>query len=99
MYTPLHGTGGTVFSTIMDQVGVSSCYLPVAEEIKPNPDFPNIPYPNPEENGALDLAMRAAGLNNREILIANDPDADRLAVAQVLPGSVSPIFSLLRAAM
>jgi phosphoglucomutase len=75
----------------MDQVGVGSRYLPVAEEIKPNPDFPNIPYPNPEENGALDLAMRSAGLNNRDILIANDPDADRLAVAQRIPELVSPL--------
>lgn len=49
---------------------------------KPDPDFPTVKFPNPEEVGALDLAMELGDKEHRDIIIANDPDADRFAAAQ-----------------
>lgn len=55
----------------------------VKEQILPDPDFPTVKFPNPEEGkSALDLAIKTADSNNSVIILANDPDADRLAVAE-----------------
>lgn len=54
----------------------------VAEQQDPDPDFPTVAFPNPEERGALDLAMETADNINRNIVIAHDPDADRFAAAE-----------------
>ncbi|KAF9891745.1 Phosphoglucomutase-3 [Aspergillus nanangensis] len=86
VYTPLHGVGGLVFPTLCSSVGISD-FTPVAEQVKPNPDFPTVSFPNPEEVGALDLAMQTADREGKSIIIAHDPDADRFAAAEKVTGS------------
>ncbi len=78
VYTPLHGVGGNVLTTLFATVGFGPV-TPVAEQFAPDPTFPTVTFPNPEEPGALDLALAQA--RNADIVIANDPDADRCALA------------------
>jgi phosphoglucomutase len=59
----------------------------VANQVTPDPDFPTLPFPNPEEKGALDGAQLAADQNAASLIIANDPDADRFAAAEKIDGS------------
>jgi len=82
-YTPLHGVGGKVTPGLLVEAGFEPPRV-VAEQAEPDPDFPTVPFPNPEEPGALDLAIALAESAGADIVIANDPDADRLAVA--VPG-------------
>ncbi|HEY0543524.1 MAG TPA: phospho-sugar mutase [Actinoallomurus sp.] len=77
-YTPLHGVGGEVLRRAFDWCGFPAPDV-VAEQFTPDPDFPTVSFPNPEEPGAMDLAL-ALG-KDRDLVIANDPDADRCAVA------------------
>ncbi|GAB2850573.1 phospho-sugar mutase [Actinoallomurus bryophytorum] len=77
-YTPLHGVGGAVLRRAFEWCGFPVPDV-VAEQAEPDPDFPTVSFPNPEEPGAMDLAL-ALG-KNRDLVIANDPDADRCAVA------------------
>ena len=65
---------------------VENFFFVVEEQIKPDPDFPTVKYPNPEEKGTLDLAMATADKHGINLIIANDPDADRLAVAEKFNG-------------
>lgn len=85
-YTPMHGVGGDTFLTVLERIGLLSPVL-VTEQYQPNPDFPTVAFPNPEEPGALDLAIRTATENLCDLIIAHDPDADRLAVAAPVPGT------------
>ncbi|MDA3803291.1 phospho-sugar mutase [Clavibacter sp. CT19] len=80
VYTPLHGVGWETAARVFDAVGVDRPIV-VAAQADPDPDFPTVAFPNPEEPGALDLAFQAAVAADAELIIANDPDADRLAVA------------------
>lgn len=80
VYTPLHGVGGAIFLHVLETVGARPPIL-VAEQMQPDPDFPTVAFPNPEEAGALDLAMTTADANGADLILAHDPDADRLAVA------------------
>lgn len=57
-------------------------FVSVPEQHTPDPDFPTVKFPNPEEAGALDLAMETADNEGKTLIIANDPDADRFAVAE-----------------
>ena len=57
-------------------------FTSVSEQAQPDPDFPTVTFPNPEETGALDLAMETADREGKSLIIANDPDADRFAVAE-----------------
>ncbi|PGH16595.1 hypothetical protein AJ79_01701 [Helicocarpus griseus UAMH5409] len=86
VYTPLHGVGHTIMSRLCEAAGVADM-ITVAEQQEPDPDFPTVVFPNPEESGALDLAMKTADAVNRDLIIANDPDADRLAVAEKVSGT------------
>ena len=56
--------------------------MAVPEQCKPDPTFPTVAFPNPEEKGALDIAMAFAKTNNCDLVFANDPDADRMAIAE-----------------
>ncbi|MFT7474318.1 MAG: phosphomannomutase [Verrucomicrobiales bacterium] len=78
-YTALHGVGGELFVRALQGAGHS--VLSVPEQHDPNPDFPTAAFPNPEEPGTLDLVMALADRENADLVLANDPDADRLAVA------------------
>ena len=78
--TPLHGVGGRVASTVLRRAGFTDVML-VPEQADPDPDFPTVQFPNPEEPGAIDLATALAYATNADLVLANDPDADRCAVA------------------
>ncbi len=83
VYTPLHGVGGTTVQRVLELAGFAAPYEPPAQS-DPDPDFPTVAFPNPEEPGAMDLAMALAAEVDADIVVANDPDADRCAVA--VPG-------------
>ncbi|MGZ4495029.1 MAG: phospho-sugar mutase, partial [Nocardioides sp.] len=83
VYTPLHGVGSETVTVVMEQAGFDAPHVASAQE-QPDPDFPTVAFPNPEEPGAMDLAMSLAAQVGADIVLANDPDADRCAVA--VPG-------------
>ncbi|MCI0141181.1 phospho-sugar mutase [Arthrobacter bambusae] len=78
--TPMHGVGGETAVSVLNAAGFTDVSL-VEEQAAPDPDFPTVSFPNPEEPGALDLALAAAARLDADIVLANDPDADRAAVA------------------
>jgi phosphomannomutase len=80
VYTAMHGVGWETFSRILASAGYPAP-LPVAAQLEPDGAFPTVAFPNPEEPGAMDLSFEAAREAGAELVIANDPDADRLAVA------------------
>ncbi|AYG05412.1 phospho-sugar mutase [Gryllotalpicola protaetiae] len=80
VYTAMHGVGWDTASRVFEAAGLP-LPLSVAAQQEPDPDFPTVSFPNPEEPGALDLAVRTAREQSAELIIANDPDADRFAVA------------------
>ncbi|MDE8667488.1 phospho-sugar mutase [Pseudarthrobacter sp. H3Y2-7] len=82
--TPMHGVGGETAVAVLKEAGFADVTL-VAEQAAPDPDFPTVSFPNPEEPGALDLALETAARLDADLVIANDPDADRAAVAAVDP--------------
>ena len=80
VYTPIHGVGWETFQKVLTTLGIPDPIV-VDEQIEPDGSFPTVDFPNPEEPGALDLAFAAAERTSADIVIAHDPDADRLAVA------------------
>lgn len=80
VYTAMHGVGTETLTKVFQQAGFPELIL-VAEQAEPNPDFPTVAFPNPEEPGAIDLALATARTHNADLVIANDPDADRCAAA------------------
>ncbi|KAI9033492.1 phosphomannomutase [Hyaloraphidium curvatum] len=86
VYTPMHGVGLVTFNAVFRAAGFTAP-IPVAEQADPDPTFRTVAFPNPEEPGAMDLAFAAAREAGAELVISNDPDADRLAVAIPSPGA------------
>ncbi|MDD7385102.1 MAG: phospho-sugar mutase [Actinomycetaceae bacterium] len=80
VYTPMHGVGQQIASRVFTGAGFTDVTT-VAEQENPDPDFPTVPFPNPEEKGALDMAQALAAKIGADIVLATDPDADRCAVA------------------
>ena len=79
VYTPLHGVGLEVATQVFAEAGFAAPIV-VAAQADPDPDFPSVAFPNPEEPGAMDLAFALAREHDADLVIANDPDADRVAV-------------------
>ncbi|MFF0045223.1 phospho-sugar mutase [Streptomyces sp. NBC_01620] len=80
VYTAMHGVGTSVLTAAFSRAGFPAPVL-VTEQAEPDPAFPTVAFPNPEEPGAMDLAFATARRANPDLVIANDPDADRCAVA------------------
>jgi phosphomannomutase len=80
VYTAMHGVGSTIAQRVFETAGLPTV-IPVPEQDHPDGAFPTVTFPNPEEPGALDLAFRTAREVNAELVVAHDPDADRLAIA------------------
>src|SRR4051812_6396681 len=85
---PLHGVGGAVVVDALTRAGFAEPYV-VPQQAQPDPAFPTVAFPNPEEPGAIDLALAAARERGADLVIANDPDADRCAVAVPDPAADS----------
>ncbi|KFI13433.1 MULTISPECIES: phospho-sugar mutase [Vibrio] len=83
-YTAMHGVGADMAETLLKDAGFTKIYS-VAEQREPDGSFPTVNFPNPEEAGAMDMVVALAKANNADIACANDPDADRFAVAARRP--------------
>ncbi|KAJ2119240.1 hypothetical protein IW147_006031, partial [Coemansia sp. RSA 720] len=81
VYTPMHGVGAPFAARMLSSFGLPP-YVAVPEQEQPDPDFPTVSFPNPEEKGALDMAKTLADARNIGLVIVNDPDADRFAAAE-----------------
>lgn len=90
VYTACHGVGYEYIRAMFKKWSLPEP-IPVLEQVQPDPAFPTLPFPNPEEPGALDLAIATARAKGARLVLANDPDADRLGVAEV--GDSTRIFT------
>ena len=79
VYTPLHGTGNTVTEKLLKELGLANVYV-VPEQKDPDGNFPTVDYPNPEDKKAFKLALELANKVDADVVLANDPDADRLGI-------------------
>ena len=86
VYAAMHGVGGKYVVAALDRFGFSRVH-PVAAQFQPDGHFPTVAFPNPEEPGAMDLSHELAMAMDADLVIANDPDTDRLAVSIPEPGS------------
>ncbi len=84
VHTSMHGVGHETAMAAFSRVGFTEVH-PVAKQADPDPDFPTVSFPNPEEPGAIDLALELARTVEADVVIANDPDADRCAAAAFDP--------------
>ncbi len=79
VYTPLHGTGNTVAQRLLNEIGLDNVYV-VPEQKDPDGEFPTVSYPNPEDKKAFKLALELAEKVDADVVLATDPDADRLGI-------------------
>ena len=79
VYTPLHGAGGETAKRILKEIGIKNLYV-VPEQEFPDGDFPTVDYPNPEAKEAFKMALDLAKKVDADVVLANDPDADRLGI-------------------
>ena len=79
VYTPLHGTGNTVTERLLHEIGIENVYV-VPEQKDPDGNFPTVSYPNPEDKKAFKLALELAEKVDADVVLATDPDADRLGI-------------------
>ena len=79
VYTPLHGTGNTIVKRLLNELGFKNVYV-VPEQAKPDGNFPTVDYPNPEDKKAFKLALELAKKVDADVVLATDPDADRLGI-------------------
>ena len=79
VYTPLHGTGNTVTERLLKELGLKNVYV-VPEQKEPDGNFPTVSYPNPEDKEAFKLALELAKKVDADVVLATDPDADRLGI-------------------
>ena len=79
VYTPLHGTGNTVTERLLTELGFENLYV-VPEQKEPDGNFPTVDYPNPEDKKAFKLALELAQKVDADVVLATDPDADRLGI-------------------
>lgn len=86
VYTAMHGVGAPYSKACVEAFGLPT-YIPVAEQIEIDPDFSTVPFPNPEEDGALARALATAARVGAKVIVANDPDADRMAAAEFDPAT------------
>ena len=86
VYTPMHGVGLPYMMAASESLGFEESVVVVEQQAQPDPDFTTVTFPNPEENGALDLAIVTAEKHCINLVLANDPDADRFAVAEKVDG-------------
>ena len=79
VYTPFHGTGNTVAKRLLNEIGFENVYV-VPEQAEPDGDFPTVAYPNPEDKNAFKMALDLAKEKDADLVLATDPDADRLGI-------------------
>ncbi|QYJ96471.1 phospho-sugar mutase [Shewanella alkalitolerans] len=91
-YTAMHGVGAEMAETLLKDIGVTQVYS-VAAQREPDGDFPTVNFPNPEEAGAMDLVMAEAHKHGAMLACANDPDADRFAVAVRKPAATPEMLA------
>jgi len=91
-YTPVHGVGAAFVKQAFEELKLQP-YIAVKEQINPDPYFSTVTFPNPEEGDTLKLALATATENQSSIVLANDPDADRLALAEMQPTGEWKIFT------
>ncbi|GAM22130.1 hypothetical protein SAMD00019534_053050, partial [Acytostelium subglobosum LB1] len=93
IYTAMHGVGGEYTKMAFEAFKLPP-FIPVAQQYQPDPAFPTVTFPNPEEGkGALKLSIETAEANGSRLILANDPDADRLAVAERLKDGTWKVFN------
>ena len=83
--TPMHGVGGRLLEQLLTDAGFAPC-VRVDAQFDPDPDFSTVAFPNPEEPGAMDLALATAERVRPDVIVANDPDSDRCAIGVPTPG-------------
>lgn len=83
VHTAMHGVGARTLRELTRAAGFPPAHE-VPEQAEPDPDFPTVAFPNPEEPGAIDMALALAGRTGADLVVANDPDVDRCAVAAVV---------------
>jgi phosphoglucomutase len=86
VYTPMHGVGLKYMCDALNSTGMTNAMTVVLDQAYPDPKFPTVKFPNPEEKSALDRAIATADKNRIPLILANDPDADRFAVAEKIAG-------------